>query len=147
MRRTLRRAALLHDVGKLGVSSGILEKDGKLTDEEFAQVRLHPQRTHEILAPIAGFEELANLAGAHHERLDGKGYWQGWSDAKLDRSMRILAASDVMDALSADRPYRGAMPVEKVFAILEGDAGAHLDHDCVAALKSRYFAAPLRLAA
>ena len=82
---TLRRAALLHDVGKLGVSTGILEKPGKLDDDEFAKVRLHPRNTWAILSPIRTFGRLADLAAAHHEKLDGKGYWRGW-DATPARS-------------------------------------------------------------
>ena len=147
--RTLRRAALLHDIGKLGVSNGILEKDGKLTDEEFAAVRLHPRFTWEILTPIRGFARLADIAAAHHERLDGRGYWRGLDASQLDLDMRILAVADVFDALSADRPYRGAMPREKVFAILEEESRAALDPECVRVLRERYLsgAAPFPLAA
>ena len=136
--RTLRRAALLHDVGKLGVSNDILEKSGKLTDEEFAAVRLHPRYTWEILSPVRGFARLADLAAAHHERLDGRGYWRNWDAEKLDLDMRILCACDVFDALSADRPYRGAMPIAQVFAILDKESVAALDPDCVEALRERY---------
>ncbi len=146
--QTLRRAALLHDVGKLGVSNGILEKPGKPTDEEFAAIRLHPRFTWDILSPIRGFGRLADLAAAHHERLDGRGYWRGWDADRLDLDMRILAASDVFDALSADRPYRGAMPITEVFAILEKESATGLDPRCVGALRDRYLAAaPLPLAA
>ena len=145
--RTLRRAALLHDVGKLGVSNGILEKNGKLTDAEFDAVKRHPRHTWEILSPIRGFARLADLAAAHHERLDGRGYWRGRGADELDLDMRILAVADVFDALSADRPYRGAMPIERVFGILDEESGRALDAGCVAALKERYLEAALPMAA
>lgn len=147
--RTLRRAALLHDIGKLGVSNGILEKNGKLTDEEFDRVRLHPRFTWDILSPIRGFARLADIASAHHERLDGRGYWRGADASQLDLDMRILAVADVFDALSADRPYRGAMPREKVFSILEEESRAALDPHCIAVLRERYLdvETPLPLAA
>lgn len=147
--RTLRRAALLHDVGKLGVSNGILEKPGRPTDAEFDTIRLHPRFTWEILSPIRGFSRLADLAAAHHERLDGRGYWRGWDACQLDLDMRILAVADVFDALSADRPYRGAMTMPEVFAILDRESGVGLDADCVDVLRETYLdgARPLGLAA
>ncbi|RYG68476.1 HD domain-containing protein, partial [bacterium] len=147
--RMLRRAALLHDVGKLGVSNGILEKPGKPTDEEFAAIRLHPRFTWDILSPIRGFSRLADLAAAHHERLDGRGYWRGWDAERLDLDMRILAVADVFDALSADRPYRGAMTMTEVFGILDRESGVALDASCIEILRERYGdrSEPLRLAA
>lgn len=135
--RTLRRAALLHDIGKLGIPNSILEKPGKLDDEEFARIKLHPQFSYEILRPIRAFERVAEIAAAHHERLDGRGYWRGLGAEQLDLDMRILAVADVFDALSAERPYRGAMPLPEVFAILEREASTGLDAECVAMLKSR----------
>lgn len=133
-RQTLRRACLLHDIGKLGVSNAILEKPGKPTDVEMEQIRLHPRFTYEILSPIRGFSRLAEVAAAHHERLDGKGYWRGLCAEDLDLDMRIVAVADVFDALTADRPYRDAMPVDAAMAILWREAGAALDADCVAVL-------------
>jgi putative nucleotidyltransferase with HDIG domain len=135
---TLRRAALLHDIGKLGISNAILDKPGQLTDDEFAKVKQHPRFSYEILSRIRGFARLADIAGAHHERLDGRGYWRGMTGGQLDREMRILAVADVFDALSADRPYRGAMPMEQVFRILDGQAGTGLDADCVEVLREKY---------
>lgn len=135
--RTLRHAALLHDIGKLGIPNSILEKPGKLDDDEFARIKLHPQFSYEILRPIRAFERVAEIAAAHHERLDGRGYWRGLSADQLDLDMRILAVADVFDALSAERPYRGAMPMPEVFAILERESSTGLDPECVAMLKSR----------
>jgi putative nucleotidyltransferase with HDIG domain len=142
-KKTLRRAALLHDIGKLAVPNAILDKPGKLTDEEFALVRQHPRLTLEILSPIRGFARIAEVACAHHERLDGTGYWRGLNANDLDMDMRILAAADVFDALSAVRPYRRALPLTEVFETLDKLACHHLDPDCVAALRSRYHALPL----
>ena len=136
--QTLRRAALLHDVGKLGVSNLILDKSGKPTDEEWRIIRMHPYYSHQILQQINGFGRLAEIAAAHHERLDGRGYFRGLGASELDLDMRILAVADVFDALSAARPYRGALPRDEVFAMLDKDAGIALDADCIAALKQKH---------
>ena len=133
---TLRRAGLLHDIGKLAVPNTILDKAGKPTDEEWAVIRKHPLYTHQILDRIAGFERLTVVASAHHERLDGSGYFRGVTGEQLDFDMRILAVADVFDALSAERPYRGALPLERVFSILDADAGVALDSQCIDASKT-----------
>ncbi len=135
----LRRAALLHDVGKLGVSNMILDKPDKLNDDEFAAVKLHPKFSHEILARIKGFERITEIASAHHEKLNGRGYWRGLCADQLDLEMRILAVSDVFDALSAARPYREALPLEIVFSILDKDSGQGLDPDCINAMREMKF--------
>jgi HD-GYP domain-containing protein (c-di-GMP phosphodiesterase class II) len=132
--KTLRRAALLHDIGKLGVSNAILEKPGKLTSDEFAQVRNHPRYTYEILQRIPAFADFSADAAAHHERLDGKGYWRGLGAEEMSLSARILAVADVFDALKAKRPYRDALPLEKVFSIMQQDTPHALDWPCLAAL-------------
>jgi len=132
---TLRRAALLHDIGKLGVSNAILDKPGRLTDEEMARVRHHPRYSLEILSKIRGFARIAEIAGAHHERLDGRGYHLGMPAEGLDIEMRILATADVFDALSAERPYRAALPLEEVFKIMEKDSGSALDAMCVDSIR------------
>ena len=120
--RILHRASLLHDLGKLGVSNDILEKPGRLTDDEFALVRRHPEKTYDILLEIPGFDRIAEVAAAHHEKLDGRGYWRGLTAEQLDQDMRILTVADIYDALTADRPYRPAMPKEKAVRILREDA-------------------------
>lgn len=135
---TLYRAALLHDIGKLGVSSQILEKPGRLTEEEFAEIRKHPKMSYEVLRHVRGFERITALASAHHERLDGKGYWQGLGADQLDLDMRILSAADVFDALTAKRPYRDAMLASDALRIMEEDAGDALDPRCLDALRERY---------
>ncbi|HWZ96354.1 MAG TPA: HD domain-containing phosphohydrolase [Candidatus Dormibacteraeota bacterium] len=133
-KRELRRAALLHDIGKLSVSNDILEKPGKLTNEEWQVVRNHPYYTYEILRRIPAFESISADAAAHHERLDGKGYWLGLTAAELPLPSRILAVADVFDALRAKRPYRDSLPLEKVFSIMREDAPHALDWPCLDAL-------------
>lgn len=132
--KQLRRAALLHDIGKLSVSNAILEKPGKLTSEEWTSVKAHPYYTLEILKKIPGFDRLSQDAAAHHEKLDGSGYWRGWGSEQLSRFARILAVADIFDALHAKRPYRDGIPLEKVFEMLRKDAPHALDLPCVEAL-------------
>jgi len=132
--KLLRRAALLHDIGKLSVPNAILEKPGKLTQDEWKVVKAHPFYTFEILKRIPGFDRLSHDAAAHHEKLDGSGYWKGLGGEQLSRYARILAVADIFDALHAKRPYRDSMPLEKVFAILREDAPRALDLPCVEAL-------------
>lgn len=132
--KKLHRAALLHDIGKLGVSNTILEKPGKLTSEEFAEVRKHPYYTYEILQRIPAFADFSMDAAAHHERLNGKGYWRGLRGDDMSLSARILAVADVFDALMAKRPYRNALPLDKVFTMMREDTPHALDWPCLAAL-------------
>ncbi len=123
---TLRRAGLLHDIGKLGVSSLILDKPGSLTEPEMAEMRKHPRYSLEILARVRRFAEFAELAAAHHERLDGTGYHLGLPGVRLSPLARILAVADVAEALSAERPYRKALPREAVLAIMKQSVGTGL---------------------
>ncbi len=129
--KLLRRAALLHDIGKLGVSNAILEKPAKLTSDEWKVVKDHPFYTFEILKRIPGFASVSEDAASHHERLDGSGYWRGYTADQLSLPARILAVADVYDALHAKRPYRDSMPLEKVFEVMRADAphtlAAHID--------------------
>ncbi len=134
-RRWLRRAGLLHDIGKLAVSNTILDKPGRPDDAEWAALRAHPGRGEEILMRVAAFRDIAPLAGAHHERLDGRGYPRGLRDDEICLETRILTVADVFDALSADRPYRPAMPIADALAILDKDTGTAFDATCVAALR------------
>ena len=131
----VRRAALLHDVGKLSVSNTILEKPGPLDSTEWGVVKQHPYYTLEILRRIPGFGDLSDIAAAHHEKLDGSGYFRHWGAAEMSLHSRILVVADIYDALAAKRPYREAMPLEKVFAIMDKDSPHSLDAECVGALK------------
>lgn len=132
----MRRAGLLHDIGKLGVPNSILEKPSKLDAAEWAIVRKHPDYTLQILKRIPGFEELSEIAASHHERLDGTGYFRNLGAAQLNQKSRILAVADVYDALAATRPYRESLPREKVFAIMGGEAPHALDVECLRALQA-----------
>jgi putative nucleotidyltransferase with HDIG domain len=134
--RYIRRAALLHDVGKLGISNLILDKPGKLTAEEFTEMRKHPRYTYEILTHVAGFRELADMAASHHERLDGKGYHRGLAAEQISRPARILAVADMYEALAAKRPYRQDLAPEEVMGILTKNCGAGICPEVFAALKT-----------
>ncbi len=127
-------AGLLHDVGKLGVSNMILDKPGKLTDEEFAAVQAHPRHTWEILSRIAAFEGIARTASLHHEKLDGSGYPWKVGGADMDRWTRFLVVADIYEALTADRPYRAGIPRDEVLGMLERDRGTKLDAEALDAL-------------
>lgn len=133
-RRWLRRGALLHDIGKLGVSNSILDKPGKLTGEEWEQMRAHPRHTEEILARLHPFAELALVAGAHHERLDGTGYPKRLSADDIKMETRVITISDIFDAITADRPYRKAIPLVQALEIMERARGSAIDSDCLDAL-------------
>jgi putative nucleotidyltransferase with HDIG domain len=130
----LRRAALLHDIGKLSVPNRILDKPGKLDAEEWEVVRQHPYFTYEILARVPVFSEFAYDASCHHERIDGRGYYRSVGGDKLSTHARIMATADIFDALSAARPYRGPLPLEKVLSIIGEGRGSQLCPDCVDAL-------------
>ena len=135
-RRWLKRGALLHDVGKLSVSNAILDKPGKLDEDEWAAMRGHAAYTEEILSRIDAFSELARVAGAHHERLDGKGYPHGMEGSQITIETRIITTADIFDALTAERPYRAALAVPKALAIMEDMVGSAIDALCFEALKS-----------
>jgi HD-GYP domain-containing protein (c-di-GMP phosphodiesterase class II) len=133
--RWLRRGALLHDVGKLGVSNSVLDKPGSLDGDEWAAVRLHAQHTEAILSRIGAFSELARVASAHHERLDGAGYPRGLKADEITLETRIITTADIFDAISADRPYRGAVPIDKTLAIMGESVGTAIDPLCFDALR------------
>lgn len=134
-RATLRRAALLHDIGKLGVSNRILDKPGPLTDAEQEVVRRHPRWSREILTRVTAFQDLARIAGSHHERLDGSGYPSALTAEELDLPTRILAVADVAEALGADRPYRQALSADEVIRTIRGESGRTLHADACEALE------------
>ena len=134
-RRWLKRAALLHDIGKLGVSNTTLDKPGKLDADEWVEMKNHAVQTEAILSRIPAFQELASIASAHHERLDGKGYPKGLKSDEIVLESRVLAVADIFDALTADRPYRAAMPVSKALSIMAEEVGKATDGMCFEALK------------
>jgi HD-GYP domain-containing protein (c-di-GMP phosphodiesterase class II) len=133
-RTQLRRAALLHDLGKLSVPNSVLDKPGALTAQEWETVRLHPYYTQRILERVRGFQSLAIVASSHHERLDGKGYFRGLRGDQVPHGARILMVADIFDALTSERPYRPAMTTEVALSMLERDRGTGVADDCYEAL-------------
>ena len=134
--RWLHRAALLHDVGKLGVSNSILDKPGRLDEREWVAMRDHAVHTQAILGRIGVLADLAPIAAAHHEKLDGTGYPLGLRDHEIRRETRIITVCDFYDALTSDRPYRAAMSVEDALAIIASEVGTAIDGDCFDALRT-----------
>jgi putative nucleotidyltransferase with HDIG domain len=137
----LRRAALLHDIGKLSVSNAILDKPSALSNGEWLIVKEHPHYSLEILRRVPGFKTISELAGSHHEKLDGTGYFRNLTGREMPLHARILVVSDIFDALHAKRSYRDALPPETVFQIMGKDAPRALDANCFEALKLSYTAA------
>lgn len=133
-RRWLKRGALLHDVGKLGVSNSVLDKAGALDRNEWDAVKLHAEFTETILGRIGAFRELASIAGAHHERLDGTGYPRGLAADDIRIETRIITTADIFDAITAARPYRGAIPIPQALEMMAKTVGSALDPDCYDAL-------------
>jgi PAS domain S-box-containing protein/putative nucleotidyltransferase with HDIG domain len=123
----IRRGALLHDIGKLGVPDNILLKPGKLTDEEWEFMKRHPKIAYEILSPISFLRTAIDIPYYHHEKWDGTGYPLGLKREQIPISARIFAIVDVWDALCSDRPYRPAWPKEKVIQHISSLAGTHFD--------------------
>ena len=123
----IRYAGMLHDVGKLGVPTSVLQKNGKLTDDEYAAIQLHPMRGLDIVREIGFLDEA--LAGImhHHERIDGKGYPMGLAGDEIPEFARVLAVADAFDAMTSTRSYRGARPVPEGIAELRKWAGTQFD--------------------
>jgi HD-GYP domain-containing protein (c-di-GMP phosphodiesterase class II) len=131
----VRRAALLHDLGRLGVSNSILDKPGPLSGVEREHVRLHPYLTDRMLAGLTGLAASRTVAGRHHERLDGSGYPYGLTAATLTPADRLLAAADVYHALTEPRPYREPYEPGPAADLLRDEVSAgRLDADAVAAV-------------
>ncbi|QJC53976.1 HD domain-containing protein [Paenibacillus albicereus] len=126
----LHKTALLHDIGKIGVRDSVLLKDGKLTEEEFAQIKVHTVMGENILRQVEPQEAMAAfLPGvrSHHERYDGKGYPDGLRGEEIPLMGRIIAVADAYDAMTSDRPYRKGMPTAQALAILEDGRGTQWD--------------------
>ena len=123
----VRRGALLHDIGKMGVPDAILLKPGPLTAEEWAIMRLHPGHAYQMLAPIAFLRPALDIPYCHHERWDGAGYPRGLRGDQIPFAARVFAVVDVWDALRSHRPYRSAWPDAQVRAHLLAEAGRHFE--------------------
>ena len=123
----VRWGSLLHDIGKMGIPDGILNKPGPLTDEEWAIMKKHPFSAYEMLAPIRYLRQALDIPYCHHEKWDGSGYPRGLKSEQSPLAARIFAVVDVWDALTSDRPYRTAWTVEKVSEYICGLSGTHFD--------------------
>jgi HD-GYP domain-containing protein (c-di-GMP phosphodiesterase class II) len=133
--KDIRRAGLVHDLGKSGIPNGIWDKPGRLSQAEWERVRLHPYLTERILSHSPALSRVAMLAGSHHERLDGSGYHRGSAGAALSTAARILAAADAYQAMGQARPYRPALGEEARVAELQKDVDAgRLDREAVRAV-------------
>lgn len=127
-------AASLHDIGKIGIRDAVLQKEGKLTDEEYKHIQEHAEITHNILQRIhtsEDFKLVTEIACSHHEKYDGNGYYRKLKGEDIHIGGRILAVSDVFDAITSKRHYRDKMPIANVMSILIKDSGTHFDKGIV----------------
>jgi PAS domain S-box-containing protein len=131
--QTVRIAGLLHDLGKISVPADILSKPGGLTEIEFALIKIHPQAAYEILKNIEFFGEIAEIVLQHHERMNGSGYPLGLRGEQIVPEARILAVSDVVEAMSSHRPYRPALGLDKALQEIANEKGVLYDEDVVEA--------------
>ena len=130
----LEKAAALHDIGKIGIRDSVLQKEGKLTAEEYKHIQEHVEITHNILEKIhmsEDFKQITEIACSHHEKYDGTGYYRGLKGEDIPFGGRILAVSDVFDAITSKRHYRDKMPIEKVIEIIMNGSGNHFDPQVV----------------
>lgn len=126
----LEKAAALHDIGKIGIRDSVLQKEGKLTAEEYKHIQEHVEITHHILEKVhmsGDFVQITEIACSHHEKYDGSGYYRHLKGEEIPFGGRILAVSDVFDAITSKRHYRDKMSIEKVIEIIQNGAGSHFD--------------------
>ena len=137
----IRVAALLHDYGKIGVPDAILKKPGRLTREEYDIVKTHAMKSRHILEQInfsGSMRQVPEIAGAHHEKIDGSGYPLGLKGDQIPLGARIIAVADFFEAITAKRHYRAPLPVNVAFHLLQKDSGIHFDTRVVEAFKRYY---------
>jgi putative nucleotidyltransferase with HDIG domain len=127
----LRRGALLHDIGKMGVPDSILLKSGSLSEDEMKIMRQHPLYAYQMLSPIKYLKHALEIPYCHHEKWDGSGYPRGLKGDEIPLAARVFAVVDVYDALTSDRPYRKAWSHEEVYSYIEEQAGKHFDPQTV----------------
>jgi len=132
----VRRGALLHDIGKVGVPDAILLKPGPLDEDEWRVMRRHPVLAYELLSPIEHLRPALDIPYCHHEKWDGSGYPRGLAGEQIPRSARVFAVVDVWDALRSNRPYRAAWTVERTLEHIRAEAGTHFDPEVVDAFLS-----------
>jgi len=123
----LQQAAIMHDIGKIGVDEQILRKNGRLTPEEFTEIKKHPVIGAKIVQPVSFLEDVIPVILYHHERFDGRGYPEGLKSEEIPLTARIIMVADAIDAMMRPRPYRGALPKEKVLSELKNNAGSQFD--------------------
>lgn len=130
----IEKAAILHDIGKIGIMDSVLQKEGKLTPEEYAHIQEHARITHDILDKIhmsEDFKKITEIACSHHEKFDGNGYYRGLKGKKIPLGGRILAVADVFDAITSKRHYRDRMPINNAINIILEGSGTHFDKKIV----------------
>jgi HD-GYP domain-containing protein (c-di-GMP phosphodiesterase class II) len=132
--KALEFGSLLHDIGKIGVPDAILRKAGGLTAAEWAEMRRHPEIGERIVRSMPALTHLAPVIRAEHERWDGEGYPDGLRSVEIPAPARIVLACDAFHAITSDRPYRAALPVETALAEIERNAGTQFDPDVAAAV-------------
>ncbi|MDE2215709.1 MAG: GAF domain-containing protein, partial [Planctomycetota bacterium] len=123
----IRRGALLHDIGKMGIPDSILLKPDELTEEEWQIMRKHPEYAYQLLSPITYLHKALDIPYCHHEKWDGSGYPRGLKGEQIPLAARIFAVTDVWDALHSDRPYRPALPKGKAIEYIQAQSGTHFD--------------------
>jgi HD-GYP domain-containing protein (c-di-GMP phosphodiesterase class II) len=130
VRRAVRLGALLHDVGKIGIADSILLKPGPLDDSEWEQMKMHPQIGERMLQGIEFLDRALPIVRSHHERWDGSGYPDGRAGEEIPMAARIIAVCDAFDAMTSDRPYRKALPVEAACDEIQRCSGTQFDPTC-----------------
>ncbi|MCK4467190.1 MAG: HD-GYP domain-containing protein, partial [Desulfobacterales bacterium] len=140
-REMIRIAALLHDYGKIGVPDSILKKNGMLTEEEYEAVKSHAEKTREILKQInfeGIFSQIPEIAGSHHEKIDGTGYPKGLKGKEIPFGAKIIAVADYFEAVTSKRHYRDPMPLDKAFQMLQERSGRHFEKEVVDAFLNHF---------
>lgn len=134
---TLKHGAALHDIGKIAVRQEVLHKPGRLSEEEFEHIKIHPTVGREILEPVNDFDTMLDVVYYHHERIDGRGYPEGLKGNKIPVLAQIVAVADTYDAMTSDRPYRRGMAPHKAFTVMGEVAGTQLNAEFVDLLSQR----------
>ncbi len=130
----IKNASLLHDIGKIGIKDSVLQKEGKLTPEEYEHIKEHARLTHNILGKVyisKNFEDVAEIASSHHEKFDGTGYYRGLKGENIPLGGRILAVCDVFDAITSKRHYRNKMEIKDALKIMLEGKNTHFDENIV----------------
>ncbi len=127
----IRRGALLHDIGKLGIPDAILHKPASLSEEEWVEMKKHPQYAYEMISPIEYLRAALDIPFCHHEKWDGSGYPRGLKGEQIPLAARIFAVVDVWDAVTLDRPYRAAWDKQKALTYIQNESGKHFDPQVV----------------